>query len=152
MGNKFGKIRESIDALRDQETKISRAKLKIQHQCPHNVDGNTDRCISVIRNGDGAVMKCEKCGAIITMTPPKSSEFSNACSVIENGINYIKMQERESNPQDKEIIDKCAQTLDLLTAVAKMYDNLEHNGGKKKKDKAENRRVAFSLASRSLLD
>lgn len=154
MGNKFGKIRESMDALNKKTSEIKKAQLKLQHGCPHNVDGDTNRCLSVIRNGNGASMKCERCGKTnITMTPPKAEKFAEACAIIENGIDYIKMQQRESNEQDKEILEKCAYTLDLLTAMNKMYENLEHNGGKKKKDKdRENRRTAFALTNRSVLD
>ena len=87
------------------------------------------------------------------MNPPKASDFADAVAVLENGIDYIKIQQRESVDQDKEILDKCAYALDLITNISKMYENLEHNGGKKKKDKdRENRRTAFSLTSRSVLD
>ena len=65
----------------------------------------------------------------------KAQEFAQACDVIGKGIDYIKMQQRESIEQDKEILDKCAYALDLLTNISKMYENLEHNGGKKKKDR-----------------
>lgn len=154
MGNKFGKIRESVDALNKKTAEISRAKLKLQHACPHNVDGDTNRCLSVIKNGDVATMKCERCGKTnITMTPPKTAKVTEAFTLIEDAIDYIKIQQRESNEQDKEILEKCAYALDLLSNIVKMYENLEHNGGKKKKDKdRENRRTAFSLTSRSVLD
>ena len=141
-----------MDALHKKESEITRAKLKIQHGCPHNVDGSTDRCVSVITTNNGAFMKCERCGKTnITLTPPKAQEFAQACDVIGKGIDYIKMQQRESIEQDKEILDKCAYALDLLTNISKMYENLEHNGGKKKKDR-ENRRTSFALTSRSMLD
>lgn len=154
MGNRFGKIRESVDALNKKNAEITRAKLKLQHACPHNVDGDTNRCLSVIRNGNVVTFKCERCGkTTITMNPPKASDFADAVAILENGIDYIKIQQRESVDQDKEILDKCAYALDLITNISKMYENLEHNGGKKKKDKdRENRRTAFSLTSRSVLD
>lgn len=154
MGNKYGKIRESMDALNKKTTEIKRAQLKIQHGCPHNVDGDTNRCITVVRNNGNVSMKCERCGKTnITMTPPEASKFVEACTIIENGIDYIKIQQRESVDQEREILEKCADALDLLTAISKMYENLEHNGGKTKKHKdGENRRTSFALSSRSLLD
>jgi ribosomal protein L17 len=99
-------------------------------------------------------LKCEKCGKNnIVTTPPKASELKEAVSIVENAIDYIKIQQRESNPQEKEIVEKCADCLELMTAIAKMYENMEIHGNQKKKDRdRENRRTAFALTNRSILD
>jgi uncharacterized protein YfbU (UPF0304 family) len=102
------------------------------------------------------------------MTPPTPAEFAAACKVIENGIDYIKLQQRETDDDrksyelDMDDVDKingftclkrCKIALDLLTFMNKYYEALNFkNGKKKKRDDRENKRTAFALASRSVLD
>jgi hypothetical protein len=154
MSNRYGKIRERINALDEKEREVKRTKLREQHACPHNINGDTNECIEIYRNGNGApTLRCKICGKDdIQMTPPKAVEFREAARTLESGINYIKMMQRESVPQEDELIKRCRDCLDLLTAITKVYDNIENHGGKKKKQDRDARRTAYTMSTRSILD
>ena len=153
MGNRYGKIREQINALDEKDREIKRTKLKKQHACSHNINGDTNESIEICRNGNNATLRCKICGKDnIAVTPPKAVAFRNAAAVIEDGVDCIKMMQRESNPQEDELIKRCADLLDLLTAITKVYDNIENHSGKRKKEKDGARRTAYTMSTRSLLD
>jgi hypothetical protein len=153
MNGRIKKISASRDALEKHQNDAGKGLIKIQHGCPHNIDGDTGRCLRLIKKDGKAFFRCTVCNKIITITPPKPEEFKKAVEVIEDGLDYFKMQLIDTNSKEDKVLDKTATTLDLLTDCSKMYDNLAAMDGRRKKNNNnDRRRTSCVISNKSVLD